>query len=883
MLYDLRCEYLLNPLGIETPQPRLSWKVETTARGWRQMAYQVLVASSPELLATGVADVWDSGRVDSAQSIHIPYAGPALTSRQRCYWTVRVWGPEALEAAAAPACWEMGLLHPEDWRAEWIGAGWEVDPDTSSPCVQLRRDFSARGPIVSARVYATALGLYELWLNGQRVGEDLLTPGWTDYKDRVQYQSYDVTALVRVGENTIGGTLGDGWYSGYFFWERSRSLYGFPSRFCAQLELRYADGETEVITTDGRWRTAIGPILTSEIYAGECYDARRELPAWNVPGFADAAWAPARIFPSPAIAINAHTAPPVRRTEEITPQTLHDMAPGTTIFDLGQNMVGWARLAVPAGVSAGTTLTLRFAEMLNPDGTLYITNLRSARATDTYTSAGRDGECFEPHFTFHGFRYVEVSGLPVPATPATITGVVIHSDTPPTGVFSCSDPLLNQLQHNIQWGQRSNFLEVPTDCPQRDERLGWTGDAQVFIRTAAFNMDVAAFFTKWTRDLRDAQITSGTFPMVVPDVIGTKIGNGDGDGGAAWSDAGIICPWTIYRCYGDTRILAEHYPAMARYLTYLYRVNHRARAGFGDWLNLDDPTPKDVISVAYTIYVTRLMIEVATVLGKEADADDYRRRYAEFLAVFQQEFITPHGRVVGDSQTAYVLALAFDLTPEALRARTAGYLAERLHEHMDHLTTGFVGTPYLLHALTRTGQLELAYTLLLQQTYPSWLFPVTQGATTIWERWDSWHPERGFQTPDMNSFNHYAYGAVGEWLYQSVAGIDLDASAPAYQRMRIRPRPGGGLQWAKGSLVSLYGAIATHWTLEADTFTLTVTIPANTSATVILPTNHPAAVREGDRLVQDVPEISSAGIIDGCAAFTVGSGRYEFKVALGTH
>ena len=516
--------------------------------------------------------------------------------------------------------------------------------------------------------------------------------------------------------------------------------------------------------------------------------------------------------------------------EELKPIAVTEPRPGEFVFDLGQNMVGWVRLSVNG--PAGTTVTMRFAEILNPDGTVYTTNLRSAKCTDQYTLKGEGTETWEPRFTFHGFRYVEMSGFPGTPSIDAITGVVINSDIQQTGSFACSNPMLNQLQHNIWWGQRGNFLEVPTDCPQRDERLGWTGDAQVFCRTACFNADVAGFFTKWLLDLRDAQAASGAFPATAPDLWKEIPG---GDGGPAWADAAVICPWTIYLVYGDRRILETNYDAMHRYLDYLERTDYKTRHCFGDWLNHNDPTPKDLIAMAFHIYDTQLMAKIAAVLGHDRDVGKFCGVVERLTAAFNEEFVTPAVRLAGDSQTAYVLALHFDLLPVEKRARATEHLVRRIHDCTDHLSTGFVGTPYLLDVLTRNGQLELAYKLLLNEDFPSWGYPIKHGATTMWERWDGWRHDKGFQDPSMNSFNHYAYGAVGDWMYRHILGIDPVEAHPGYQHIKVHPQPGGGLTWARGEYKSIHGTIGSAWEIKGGQFKLQVTIPGNTRATVTLP------------------------------------------------
>jgi alpha-L-rhamnosidase len=537
-------------------------------------------------------------------------------------------------------------------------------------------------------------------------------------------------------------------------------------------------------------------------------------------------------------------------------------------------MVGWIRLKVKG--AAGTTIRLRYAEMLDADGKLYTTNLRSARATDYYTLRGEGEEIYEPRFTFHGFRYVEVRGYPGTSSDDAVTGIVIHSDMPPSGSFECSNGLVNQLQHNIQWGQKGNFVDIPTDCPQRDERLGWTGDAQVFTRTATFNLDVSGFFTRWLQTLEDSQSANGAYPPFAPDPVLE-----DADGGPAWADAGIICPWTIYQVYGDKRILAQHYDAMVRFIEYLERTSrdlirvyegYADFSGYGDWLSINAETPKDLIGTAFFAHSAQLLSRIAGVLGKTADQARFASLFARVKRAFQARYVTPAGLVAGHTQTAYVLALNFDLLPESLRQPAAAALVNNIEQRKMHLSTGFAGAPYLNHALTGAGRLDVAYALLNQKSWPSWLYSVTQGATTIWERWDGWTEEKGFQDPGMNSFNHYAYGSIGDWLYAVVAGIEVDPECPGFQHIIIRPRPGGGLTYARAHYHAITGKIASEWRIEQGSFSLAVTIPTNTSATVYIPARKLEDVLNAGRM----EGVTFLGMQGDRAAFEVESGSYEF-------
>lgn len=888
----LTCEYQTNPLGIDVLQPRLSWQMQSDRRGARQTAYQLLVASSEKSLESNADRLWDSGKVDSDLSIHVPYQGPSLASGQRVYWKVRVWDETGQEIESPSAWWEMGLLKSSDWKAQWIGASFFGGPRTSSPSPYLRKEFTLQKEFVNARLYATAIGLYECYLNGSRVGDALLTPGWTDYCKHIQYQVYDVTELLRSGLNAMGAILGDGWGVGHIAWV-GRQRYADRPQFLAQIVLTYSDGSKEIIRTDESWKVTQGPILESDMLMGESYDARRELTDWSHPGYEDGSWWPAEVFADRGDAsLVATNGPTVKRQEELRPveiRKIPDFVNPRWIFDMSQNMVGWIRLRVRG--EKGRTITIRYAEALNPDGALYTTNLRTARNTDHYTLKGDGEEVWEPRFAFHGFRYVELLGFPGIPTEESVTGIVIHSDIPSTGTFECSDPLINQLQHNIVWGQKGNFVDVPTDCPQRDERLGWTGDAQVFIRTAAFNRNVAGFFTKWTRDLEDAQYPDGAYPAVAPNPGAWSIG----DGGPAWADAGLICPWTIYQCYGDTRLLEERYASMQRFIEFLSQTSqegircyaeYKGWHGFGDWLALDGSdgreggTSKELIGTAFFAYSTQLMANIARILGKAEDVLRYSALHEKVREAFIKRFVNDDGTIRGATQTSYILALRFNLLPDELRDRAAAELVRNIQNRNDHLSTGFVGTPYINWVLSEIGYLDTAYALLKQTTWPSWLYSVTQGATTIWERWDGWTHDKGFQDPGMNSFNHYAYGAIGDWMYAVIGGIDLDPDQPGYKHIIMHPRPGGGLTYATAELQSMYGMIRSAWTQENGRFDWRITVPANTTTTIYVPAKDKASITESGAPVENAKGVRFLSMENGFFIFDVTSGSYSFSSRL---
>lgn len=886
----LRVEYKENPLAIDVRKPRFSWQLRSDARGVRQSAYEIRVAESEAALATGRQLLWSSGRVASAESTQRVYEGPPLRSGQRRHWTVRVWD-EAGRASAwsRPSHWEMGLLDASVWKASWIEPDLAEDPAKTGPVPMLRREFRLEGRVVRARAYVTSRGLYELHLNGQRVGDELLTPGWTSYKKRLQYQVYDVTPLLRQGDNAVGALLGNGWYRGDLMgFAGRRNVYGDRLALLLQIEVTYADGRRQMIGSDSQWKSATGPILMSEIYHGETYDARLEKAGWARPGFDDRGWKGVQVAGYGKDNLVASAGPPVKRIEEIRPVAVLKTPAGDTVVDLGQNMVGWPKLMVEG--PAGTTVTLRHAEVLDKAGNFYTENLRDAKQTVRFTLKGGGRETFEPHFTFFGGRYVAIDGYPGEVTTDSLRGVVIHSDLPASGAFDSSNALLNQLQHNIRWGQKGNFVDVPTDCPQRNERMGWTGDAQAFARTAAFNFDVSAFFTKWLRDVAADQYANGSIPHVIPDAL-THEGN-PAAGAAGWGDAAVIIPWTLYLSYGDRRILEEQYPSMTRWLAYV-----RERAGgdsiwdgdfqFADWLAYTAPsrearsypgatTSKDLVATAFFAHSTDLLARIARVLGRDDDAQRYAAELARIRSAFRAEFVSDRGRVGDASQTAYVLALQFDLLPEDLRPIAARRLAEEIRTRK-HLTTGFLGTPYLCHVLSRYGYLDEAYLLLNREEYPSWLYPVKQGATTIWERWDGQKPDGTFQDASMNSFNHYAYGAIGEWMYRVMAGIDVDEAEPGFQHILIQPRPGGGIAKASATQQTPYGKAASAWMRAGGRFELTVEVPPNAWATVRLPRARLADVSEGGKPLADSEGIRSRRQGGEDALVEVGSGRYQFS------
>lgn len=1073
----LRCEYRENPEGVGETQPRLGWivmtageslngssdahrtinasgalvPIESTARGLRQTAYQILVASRPELLVEGAADLWDSGKLGSAQTQQVVYGGRSLGSRAVCWWTVRVWDQaDAPSGWAAPQHWSVGLLSSADWSAQWIGldaepptdgseltaaarerlskqvwvyadmavsketplraylrgrlplplerkvarvvanltvdqvaalfvngrsvaersrweqiapvdltpftksgdnvigleitqrdgyvpaalgeivvefadggtqvvpldiswvhapsapTGWsEPDFDASTwkpvvtpplkrnpwdgppqtftywlpPAALLRKTFTVRTAVRRATVYATALGAYELQLNGSRVGHDRLTPGWTDFRARVQYQTYDATAQLKTGANALGAILGDGWYASVLGYTGRRYFYGGYPRLLAQLEIEYANGERETIATDESWRGSFGPIRHADLMAGCAYDGRLDQPGWATATFDDATWTSVATGTRPTdpqkpiapFVVEPANAEPTRVIEELPARVLTEPRPGAWTFDLGQNMVGWVRLKVKG--RAGQKIMVRHGEMLNPNGTLYTSNLRGANAVDRYWLRGAGEEVLEPFFTFHGFRYVEVTGLEAKPTLDAVTGVVVHSALERTGDFTCSNPEVNQLFRNVVWGQKGNYLEVPTDCPQRDERAGWSGDAEFFIRAGSYNFNTAGFFTRWLETLvRDTQLPSGAFGNVAP-----LFGNAWTSAG--WSESALVCTYTLYRVYGDTRLVERNFAAMNRYMAWLAGqtkdgVVAMQGRGIGDHLNQDGGAPTSVIETAYYAYLAQAMSEMAAAIARPEDAERYAALAVAERTAFQHAFVQEDGSITGSHQVGYALAFAWNLlTPES-RAKVADKFVEQIADRGWHLGTGFIGTPRLLPGLHEAGRDDAAYRVLLQDTFPSWLFQVKNGATTIWERWDGWTPEQGFQTIAMNSFNHYAFGSVAEYLYRCVGGIDTET--PGFRSIVIRPAVADGLTWARASYDSSAGRIVSGWKRGAAGLELFIDVPANVEATVYVPAAKPEAVTESGAPAVRAPGVTFLRYENGAAVFRIGSGRYAF-------
>lgn len=911
-----------HPIGFYDPQPTFSWRLPADSEANHQSAYRIVVGKAVDNLPD-TAEYWDSGKVNSEQSVYVPYGGTPLSSRDVAYWKVKYWDDQGRESPwSQPARFELGLLENRDWQANWIRSA-ETDPEAmrvkviravygpdsdSEPQVDLtdkvklrieqggrpivinndfadsdpapgvpkllkitfrkagkihvsktreggrfnfqslvgttftpeylRREFSNASPPVSARLYVTSKGVFEAYLNGQRVGADFMTPGWTPYHARIETLTYDVTSLLKEGENVLGIVLGEGWYAGRMM--RKKDVYPLAVPMAlAQLEILYADGSTLTVTTDNSWKaTNQGPLRFSSIYDGEIYDAQLQMPGWKKSGFDDTSWA--NVVAEPVgddVKLTPKRHHPVRVTQELTATSVSEPIPGKFVFDLGQNIVGWPRIKLPGEV--GKPITLRFAEMLNADGTLYTENYRSAKSTDRYVPALTGTVQWHPTFTFHGFRYVEVSGVPEDVVPQLdwVTGVVLHSDFSRTGSFVSSHSKLNKLQANITWGQRGNYLEIPTDCPQRDERLGWTGDAQVFCPTSLFNYDVHSFWASWLQSVREEQSPAGLIPNVVPNTL-------DPGGSPGWGDVAVVGPWEVYVRTGDRRILRDNYEMMAKWTAAYKRESNGfivRRRGFGDWLqpypetqNSRSDTPFDLIATAYFGRCAALMARSAVALGRAEDAANYDALHEEIRRAFSAEFFDTSGRMKTkyETQTGYLLALAFDLLESSLREPATKNLLNLIDRADGHLRTGFLGTPLLAPQLDQLGYSDLAYEVLFKGTYPSWFYSINQGATTMWERWNSYSHEDGFGNAGMNSFNHYAYGAIGQWMYERIAGLAPDPAHPGYKHFFLQPNPGGPLNSASASLETPYGQASCGWEKTAGKLVVTAIVPPNTTATL---------------------------------------------------
>lgn len=880
-----------NPIGFYNSRPTFSWKLPVNDLVKAQSAYTIVVASSPDLLP-GYPDVWNSGKVVSDQSTFVSYQGNPINSRDKLYWQVQYWDQDnKISDWSDVANFEMGLLTNSDWIGNWIGITNETPKEKSRANTPLfipqylRKEFAIDNHIKKARLYITAKGLFEAFLNGEKVGSDLMVPGWTPYAKRIETLSYDVTNSITHGKNAIGITLAEGWYSGRIGYKRSQWTNTKPPKVLCQLEIEFSNGQKKVIFTDNTWKaTQQGPVRASEIYDGELYDANMELPGWSDTSFnEDEKW---KTVVSETLDKKVILQPkrhlPVRVIDTLSTQSILKSESGEVIFDIGQNLAGLASVQVP--MLKGDTLVINFGEMLNKDGSLHRKSYRSAHSTDYYI-AKEDGVInWQPQFTYHGFRYVQLSGFKKEMKPQKnwVNALVMHSDFKIKGSFSSSNPKLNQLQNNIEWGLRSNFFEVPTDCPQRNERLGFTGDAQVFSRAALYNAELQAFFMAWLQSMREEQYEDNIIPVVIPNIIGKYSESG-------WSDAAVIIPWEVYISTGNKNALSENYDMIKRWVAYHQSQSNNYIShmkSVGDWLQPyatgEDPrrgdTPQPLISTAYFAHAAWLTAQMAEVLGYHEDYNHYIELYKSISNAFEKQYFDEAGKLTTEkeTQTGYLLALDFNLLSKNTKIKAAIHLKRLIHKADNHLRTGFLGTPLLAPVLSETNNTDLMYTLLLKESYPSWLFSVNQGATTMWERWDSYSLEKGFESESMNSFNHYAYGAVGQFLYERIAGIY--PLKPGYKKVKIAPSIGGGLKWAKGEIESPYGTIRSEWILTDSKFELQVVIPPNTTADIILP-----VIRASDLLVNGYKDIESKDVIlkskkSDVIELEVKAGSYKFTI-----
>jgi alpha-L-rhamnosidase len=844
---SLRCEYLENPVGIDVAKPRFFWIVEHPERGQVQSAYQIIVSTDPKA-ASG--EIWDSGKVASSKSTQVVFAGKALESGKSYYWKVRTWDRGGNEGVWSDiARFDTGLFDKSEWKGVWIGKK-----------NQLRKEFALKGRVKQARAYIAGLGYYELRLNGRRAGNRVLDPAWTTYDKRVLYATYDVTMSLRDGANAIAVTLGNGWY-------KSRALL-------FQLNVEMEDGTTASVVSDTSWKAADGPIFEDSVYDGESYDARRETPGWDRPGFDDKDWPAAEAVKGPAGVLSAQMMPAIQVIDTIVPLGMTSPLPGVYIFDMGQNFSGWARLSVRG--PRGTDVRLRFAELLFDNGTLNQDNLRSAQAEDHYILKGEGEESWEPRFTYHGYRYVEVTGFPGTPKLDSIRGRVVHSAVKPIGSFAASKDVLNGLQRIITWGQKTNLHSIPTDCNQRDERMGWMGDAQGTAEEAIMNFDMAAFYTNFVRDIRDVQDEKGQITDTVPHVWGSRPAD------PAWGTAYPLLCWYMYQYYGDTRVLEEHYEGLRKYVEFL---RSRAENGlvkysyYGDWVAVEK-CPGTIVSSFYYYYDVRILADAARVLGRTQDAALYDKLAAEIRIAFNREYYNPKtGDYADGTQTANTLPLFLDIPTEKQGGAWGRLFDDIVYKHNSHLTTGIIGTKYIMELLTRNGAADLAYDIAVKTDFPSWGYMIASGATTLWELWQN------REGSSMNSHNHPMFGSVGSWLYKALAGINLAPGTTGFERILIQPQIVRDLTHASGSTMTVRGEVACAWSRTERSVRIEVTIPAGSEAEVVIPKLgiRNVKAREGGQTIwtDDKYIVGAAGVTgaedkDGAIRIKTGGGRYVF-------
>jgi alpha-L-rhamnosidase len=844
---SLRCEYLEDPLGIDMAKPRFFWLAGHQERGQVQSAYQIVVSTDPK---AGAGDVWDSGKVASARSTQVPFAGKVLESGKSYFWKVKVWDRDGRESAWSDvARFDTGLFNKGDWKGVWIG-----------PKNQLRKEFTLNGRVRRARAYVAGLGYYELRLNGRKAGNHVLDPAWTTYEKRVLYVTYDVTNFLRNGANAVAVTLGHGWY-------KARALL-------LQIDIEMEDGTTTSVVSDTTWKSADGPIVADSIYDGETYDARRETAGWERPGFDDKGWAAAEAVKGPAGVLSAQLMPAIQVVDTIVPLKLSSPLPDVYVFDMGQNFSGWARLRVEG--PRGTDVRLRFAELLYDNGTLNRENLRSAQAEDHYVLKGEGKEAWEPRFTYHGFRYVEVTGFPGTPKLDTIRGRVVHSAVEPVGSFAASKDVLNGLQRIITWGQKTNLHSIPTDCDQRDERMGWMGDAQGTAEEAIMNFDMAAFYTNFVRDIRDVQDGKGRITDTVPHIWGSRPAD------PAWGTAYPLICWYMYRYYGDTRILEEQYAGLRKYVEFLKSTAENGVlkwSHYGDWVAVEK-CPSAIVSSFYYYYDVKILADAARVVGKTADAIRYDKLAAEIRTAFNREFYDPKtGDYADGTQTANTLPLFLGIPTQREDSAGGRLFDDIVYKHDSHLTTGIIGTKYIMELLTRNGNADLAYDIAVKTDYPSWGYMIANGATTLWELWQK------REGPSMNSHNHPMFGSVGSWLYKALAGINLAPGTTGFESVLIQPQMVRDLTHASGSTRTVRGEVACAWSRTERSIRVEVTIPFGSEAEVVIPklgirnfriTEGGTTIWAKDSYAAGAAGIAGAVDKDGAIRIKTGGGRYIF-------
>jgi alpha-L-rhamnosidase len=889
---ELRTEYHDNPQGMDVVKPRFSWILTGEVRNRFQSAYQILVATSPDSLVKNNGDAWDSGKVTSNSTNQVEYDGIPLSSSATYYWKVKVWDETGQESNWSESShWSMGLLKFSNWKGLFIShdVGYDKTDKYDSlylpPARYLRKAFILSKSIKKATAYTTALGLYELRLNGNKVGDDYFAPGWTDYNKRLYYQTYDITNSIKQGENVIGAVIADGWYAGYVGYgllvrlDKVREYYGVNPAFMGQIHLEYEDGTIEIIATDTSWKSSQGAIREADILMGESYDGRMENSGWDAPGYNDNAWKSPKVYTYPNGKLEVHPGNLVKNTERIRPLKITEPEPGTYVFDLGKNIAGIAELKLQG--PEGTTVQLRFGEILKSDGNIQTENLRLARATDTYILNGNGVETWQPKFTYHGFQYIEVTGFPGKPTLDAVTGLVLSSIETDASTFSSSNAMNNKLYENIKTTQSANFFDIPTDCPQRDERLGWLGDAQTYMRSATYNADVSTFMTKFLVDLDDAQRWYGAYPNFAPFPYSRPE-----QYSPAWMDAGIIIPYNMYKVYNDTRIVEYMYKGMEKFMQFQAEASTdfiRPGGGnnWGDWLAVDEKTSYDFVGASYYGYDAKLMAEMAEALGKTEDAVKYRVLFENIKKAFAKKYILENGYTSEDTQTTYALALYFDLFPEGLALKGAARLAEKIQNNGFKFSAGFLGTKHVMLALSKFGFDDLAYTLFKQTEYPSWGYSVENGSTSIWERWNSYtkdDSENSDLNAKMNSFSHYAFGSVAEWMFQHAVGIDTEDAG--YRNIIIKPAVSKEMGSMQGSYRSINGIISSDWSWKGNKLVMNVEIPANTLAKVHIPTKNISDIKEGNQRISKMSAIKILKINDKETILQIGSGTYSFTVKM---